>query len=403
MTDAPAPNDDRETAGATTVVVYVHGDERRYVATVHDLLRPRGRDVVVAARDEAALAEFAELPVETIVAADAREAIDTVWSKRRTHIFAVTDAALVPADAIERAERILADDLRRATVSFFSNDAGPLSFPSNQPTPAAPPGFDHDSLTRRFRELDPVTEPCPVPYAAGAAVLLSDVALTAVGGLDAPPPGVEIGGVLADFSMRCRERGFVDLLDPETFVFRPPTPGDPLRTTWMSVGDREWLVRRHPQLLPAFEAEAASRETPLALATRSARVKAFGLRVLVDDATLGPFETGAQITTLAIIDALAKLDEVQVVGVALGSHMPAYARNVLGQPKIDVNLRVGGYAAFADYDVLHRTAQPDKDFDVDVARPGVARGHLDPRPHRVPRRELPRDRGGVVAVPRRAA
>ena len=107
MTDAPVPNDDRETAGATTVVVFVHGDERRYVATVHDLLRPRGRDVVVAASDDAALAEFAELPVETIVAADAREAIDTVWSKRRTHIFAVTDAALVPADAIERAERIL--------------------------------------------------------------------------------------------------------------------------------------------------------------------------------------------------------------------------------------------------------------------------------------------------------
>lgn len=373
MIDSPVPNDDRESAGATTVVVFVQGDERRYVATVHDLLRPRGSDVVVAARDEAVLAEFAELPVETIVAADARDAIDTVWSKRRTHIFAVTDAALVPADAIERAERILADDLRRATVSFFSNDAGPLSFPSNQPTPAAPPGFDHDSLTRRLRELEPVTEPCPVPYAAGAAVMLSDVALTAVGGLDAPPPGVEIGGVLADFSMRCRERGFVDLLDPETFVFRPPTPGHPLRTTWMSVGDREWLVRRHPQLLPAFEAEAASRETPVALATRSARVKAFGLRVLVDDATLGPFETGAQITTLAIIDALAKLDEVQVVGVALGSHMPAYARNVLGQPKIDVNLRVGGYAAFADYDVLHRTAQPDKDFDVDVARGPASR------------------------------
>src|SRR5262249_36182887 len=80
-----------------------------------------------------------------------------------------------------------------------------------------------------------------------------------------------------------------------------------------------------------------------------------------------------QITTLAIIDALAKCDEVQVVGVALGSHMPAYARNVLGQPKIEVNLRLGGYAAFTDYDVLHRTAQPDKDFDVDTARGAASR------------------------------
>lgn len=358
---------------ATTVVVFVEGDERRYFATVEDLSRAPGRDVVVAARDDETLASFAALPVDTIIAADAREAIDATWSKRRTHIFAVTDAASVPDDAIARAERILADDLRHATVSFFSNDAGQLSFPSNHPTPAAPPGFDETSLTRRLRALEPHEPPCPVAYAAGAAVMLSDVALAAVGGLEAPPAGVGIDGSLADFSMRCRERGFVDLLDPETFVFRPPTPGTTLRTTGLGVGDREWLVRRHPQLLPAFDAEAGSRRTPLALATRSARVKAFGLRVLVDDATLGPFETGAQITTLAIIDALAKLDEVQVVGVALGSHMPAYARHVLGQPKVDVNLRVGSYAAFADYDVLHRTAQPDKDFDVDVARRAASR------------------------------
>ena len=141
MTDAPPPNDDRETGGATTVVVYVHGDERRYVATVaRSPPSARGATSSSPRATKPTLAEFAELPVETIVAGDAREAIDTVWSKRRTHIFAVTDAALVPADAIERAERILVDDLRHATVSFFSNDAGPLSFPSNQPTPAAPPG-----------------------------------------------------------------------------------------------------------------------------------------------------------------------------------------------------------------------------------------------------------------------
>ena len=205
--------------------------------------------------------------------------------------------------------------------------------------------------------------------------------------------------------MRCRERGFVDLLDPETFVFRPAdardrVPDDP----GSRVGDREWLVRRHPQLLPAFEREAAHAETPLALATRSARVKTFGLRVLVDDATLGPFETGAQITTLAIIDTLAKLDEVQVVGVALGSHMPAYARNVLGQPKIDVNLRVRRVRRLRRL----RRAAPHRATRQGLrrrrrARPACARGHLDPRSHRVPRRQLPRDDGRVAAVPRRVA
>jgi glycosyltransferase involved in cell wall biosynthesis len=355
------------------VVVYVDGDDRRYFSTVADLAASSGRDVVVAAGDRDTLAGFAELAVETFTAASARDAIDAVWSKRRTHVFAVTDAVLVPGDAIERAERVLADDLRNATVSFLSNDAGAFSFPARRPTPAVPAGFDHQSLTRRLRASTPRGEPCPVPFACGGAVMLSDVALIAVGGLDVPPEKVGIDGCLADFSMRCRERGFVDLLDPETFVFRPPTPGRAFATEPMPANDRAWLSRRHPQLLPVFEQEESTSETPAALACSLARVKTFGLRVLVDDATLGPIETGAQITTLAIIDALAKHDGVQEVGVALSGHMPAYAKAVLGQPKVNVNLRVGGYAAFSGYDVLHRTAQPDKDFDVATARGAAAR------------------------------
>ncbi len=367
------PSPDQHLDQRCVVVVYVAGDDRRYYSTVADLAASSGRDVVVAASDHDTLAGFGELLVETITAATARDAIDAVWSKRRTHVFAVTDAVLVPGDAIERAERILAADLRHATVSFLSNDAGGLSFPSRRPTPAVPAGFDHQSLTRRLRASTPPSAPCPVPFACGGAVMLSDVALTAVGGLDVAPADVSIDGCLADFSMRCRERGFVDLLDPETFVFRPPTPGRPFSTEPMPADDRAWLVRRHPQLLPAFEQEEATHATPAALANGIARVKTFGVRVLIDDATLGPVETGAQITTLAIIDALAKHDDVQEVGVALSGHMPAYAKLVLGQPKVNVNLRIGGYAAFSGYDVLHRTAQPDKDFDVEVARGAASR------------------------------
>jgi glycosyltransferase involved in cell wall biosynthesis len=355
------------------VVVCVDGDERRYFATVHDLARFGSREVVVAAPIASMLDAFSELGVEGMIAPSARDAIAAVWSQRRVPVFAVVDAVLVPEDAIPRAECILAADVRNASVSFLSNDAGPLSFPSNQPTPSVPPGFDHRSLTERFRTLPPTTAPFPAPFAAGGAVMLSDVALSAVGGLATPPAGVGIDACIADFSMRGRERGFIDLCDADTFVFRPAVPGREHRTSWMTEGDRGWLARRHPQLVEAFEREAMEAEAPIALATRLGRTKAFGLRVLVDDATLGPFETGAQITTLAIIDALAKLDDVQEVGVALGGHMPAYSRAVLGQPKIRPSLRAGGYAAFTDFDVLHRTAQPDKDFDVDVARRPAAR------------------------------
>ena len=354
------------------VVVWVDGDERRYFATVYDLARA-DRDVVVAASMSPTLSAFAELGVEPMVAPSARDAIDTVWKQRHVPVFAVIDAVLVPVDAISRAERFLAADLRNASVSFLSNDAGPLSFPSHHPTPAPPPGFDHRSLTDRLRTIPPATEPFSAPFAAGGAVMLSEVALSAVSGLDTPPAGVGIGACIADFSMRGRERGFIDLFDADTFVFRPPVPGHEHRTAWMTEGERSWLLRRHPQLVPAFEHEATEVEAPIALATRLGRTKAFGVRVLIDDATLGPFETGAQITTLAIVDALAKLDEVQEVGVALGGHIPAYASAVLGQPKVRPNLRAGGYAAFHDFDVLHRTAQPDKDFDVDAARGPAAR------------------------------
>ncbi len=234
-----------------------------------------------------------------------------------------------------------------------------------------PPGFDYESLTRRIREAD--QEPTPIPYAAGAAVLVSTVALGAVGGFVDVPDGVGFDACLADFSLRCRERGLVDLLDPGVCVFRPPVAGLDMYQPILSDPDRRWLTLRHPQLIDAFERELPAAETPLSMVTRIAFVKTFGMRVLIDDATLGPLETGAQITTLAIIDALAKHEGVAEVGVALGSHIPAYARAVLGQPKIRPAMRDGfNYGAFSEYDVLHRTAQPDQDFDVDAAR-GAAR------------------------------
>ncbi len=59
--------------------------------------------------------------------------------------------------------------------------------------------------------------------------------------------------------------------------------------------------------MAAFRAVTADGETPLAIASRVARVKAVGLRILVDDTTLGPYETGAQVTTLAIVDTLAQV------------------------------------------------------------------------------------------------
>jgi len=359
-------------ARESVVVVFLSGDSRRFAATVLDLVEQSKRRVVLAAADPASLDTFDGLAAEQLVAPSVAAAVSTVWEQCGHDIFIVSDAALFPIDALDRAEVILGEDLRNGTVSFFSNRAGLLSFPLHTPTPMMPPGYDYESLTKRFREAE--QEPTPVPYAAGAAVLVSTVALGAVGAFVDVPDGVSFDACLADFSLRCRERGFVDLLDPGVCVFRPPVAGSDLHQPVLAEPDRRWLTLRHPQLIDAFEREMATVDTPLSMVTSVAHVKAFGMRVIIDDATLGPIETGAQITTLAIIDALAKHDGVSEVAVALGNHIPVYARAVLGQPKIRPALRNGlDYSAFRDYDVLHRTAQPDQNFDVDAARSAARR------------------------------
>jgi glycosyltransferase involved in cell wall biosynthesis len=346
----------------------VSGDERRFLDVAAELARLAPGALTISASDGALLEVFdpnlASLAVHPSAHAAANELLAL-----GAPVLVVTDVVGLPDDVVDRALGFLVDDLRNATVSFSSNDAGPLSFPTNHPTAVPPPGFDYRTLTARLRACAPALGAVPAPYAAGAAVVISPVAFGAVGPLEGPA-GAAFETALADFSLRGRERGFVDLVDFDTFVVRVPTPGVHARRGTLPEDGREWVTRRHPQLIAAIEAEAASGvETPLAIATRVARTKVFGIRVLVDDATLGPFETGAQITTLAIIDALAKHPEVAEVGVALAGHIPHYARAVLGQPKINVSLRVGAnYGHLADFDVLHRTAQPDKEFDVDAGR-----------------------------------
>lgn len=356
------------------VLVVVDGDERRFLPTVHAQLDAAPGRVVIAARSKAELECFADLDVDTMACESPSDAVNAVWRDHGRDVFLVGDAVLVPDDALARAQELLGRDLRFATVSFFSNDAGPLSLPTNEPTPQVLPGFDHRRLTNRLRSVAPELGPCPVPYAAGGAVLVSHVVLSAVGGFEVAPPEVSLDAVVADFSFRARSRGFIDLLDPETFVTRHLRPGEPMNRPVLRDPDRAWLVRRHPQLLDAVERELRECETPLSIATRAARVKAQGLRVLVDDATLGPFETGAQITTLAIIDTLARRDDVSEVGVALASHIPPYARDVLGQAKVRPALVAdGAYDVFRGYDVAHRTAQPDKNFDLRAVRRAASR------------------------------
>ena len=91
----------------------------------------------------------------------------------------------------------------------------------------------------------------------------------------------------------------------------------------------------------------------------TARAKVRGLRILIDASCLGPIENGTQVQTLALVEALARRDDVQWIGVGVPGAVPRYAERVLGHPSVRVITTTGlkvpkGLRA----DVLHRPFQP---------------------------------------------
>jgi glycosyltransferase involved in cell wall biosynthesis len=242
-----------------------------------------------------------------------------------------------PPDAsdIATATSLIAQDPRIATLSFGAPGAA---------REAGPGGYG-------------------VPFAAGAAVLVAARAAELVGALeldrDDPDPAV----ALVDFSLRARGRGFYDLA----------VSGWPEASPAQRLLRSPWLAARHPVVVPGLVADAPVRPPPRP-ELRDVSGDAAPLRVLIDDTTLGPYETGAQITTLALIRALAARDDIAEVGVALKFGPPDYAREVLSLPKVSTRLRLGrGYEGFAHFDVLHRTTQPDPEFSVAAARACASR------------------------------
>jgi hypothetical protein len=200
-----------------------------------------------------------------------------------------------------------------------------------------------------------------VPVATGTVVLLCATAAQLVGGLEQGPDVSSIGTVLTDFSLRARERGLFDL------AIGPVPTAAPL-----DEATRPWLMARHPVLLRGLLADAdggGSRPGPSRAAPARVRTGARALRILVDDTTLGPHETGAQITTLAIVRALAEREDVAEVTVALRNGIPPYAREVLGLARARAWIRTDeGYDGAGAHDVVHRTTQPDVGFSVTAAR-----------------------------------
>ncbi len=282
-------------------------------------------------------------PLSSLVAAGATAmtapslaaAVNGLWPD---HVIALTSPVDLPDDAFGPALDLLDADRRVATVGFLDSM-----------------GDDVVAVSRRLRALGPDQEPAPVPFATGAVVVLSHHAYSAVGPL-ADAPAAE---AIADFSLRAGRRGFLAVVDPSTAVCDlSPAP----------VPDRGWLVHRHPFVSPE-EGGLSPADTPLAIVTAVARAKADGLRIIVDGTWLGSWEMGTQVQTVAMVQALARRDDVERVTMALPAELPEAARRLLDRPKVDARSGTGGnLAGLGPADVVHRPFQPDWPLDIGAWR-----------------------------------
>ena len=308
-------------------VLFCDGDLEPWLATVA-ALRRAAPDVplVAAGPDPDALAP---LEAVAVTATSLAGAVNPVWP---AHVIAfLAPVADLPADPFAPALAIVDGDRRVATVSFLGgDDAGD-----------------------RLRRLGPREDPATVPFAQGAVAVLSRHAFSAIG------PLVEAGAAdaVADFSLRARRRGFLDVVDPSTqIVSAPGSPPAP-------EPDRAWLLARHPFVGPLLDAD--DDESPLAVVRTVARAKARGLRILVDGSWLGSWEMGTQVQAVAMVQALARRDDVERVTMALPAVLPAAARRLLDGPKVEARADTGGnLGGLGPADVVHRPFQPDWPLDL---------------------------------------
>lgn len=373
VSSAPgAPGGTSPAPGVMAAVFVPLVQPEHMLVTAQALLRAE-IPAVVGSPDPSTLGRYVDLGFEAFVAADAAEVVNLTWAQYGVHVLALADALTLPDGFLDSALPMLDEDLRVATVSFLSNDAAFLSFPvRNTPAPTPPPGQDARTMTQLLRQRPPAAPAANLPIAAGAAVLLSASGLGTMGPLLSSPQH-QLASSLAEYSARCRTRGFLHLLDPSTYYIRHRSITDLSDTRSMINGldeaENAWNDQRHPYDYEFVVHQATAGESPVGAAIRLARVKSLGLRILVDGATLGPHEMGTQVAATSIVSSLAQRDDVSDVTVILRSEAPPYARAVLAQPKVHTVVSPHGtLEQVGRFDVFHRPIQPDQHYRADEWR-----------------------------------
>lgn len=272
----------------------------------------------------------------------------------------LTAPVLVPADVTLNAARFLDDDPRIATVSFWSNAAGALSFPYRSgPTAFPTPGATSASVTTTLRAQGP-GRPVPIGLPWGAAHFVNAMVVDALGGIHMPEDNA-VAASLEGLGAACARRGFRTVLDDQTYVAYSadlcPWPGSLL------VGEVEHAVNDTLEHISRLaKLDVLQRAEPLDLAFQSARARVRGLRLIIDASCLGDFEMGTQVQAMALIEALAESADVAYLGVGVPNpELPGYARRLLDLPGVHVQHAPAlDFSRFSHVDIVHVPFQPPR-------------------------------------------
>ena len=157
----------------------------------------------------------------------------------------IGEPVLLPPGTLARAEQLQRDDARVATVSFWSNAAGRLSFPY-WGTPSSHHlgnSLDEQVVSERLRERSPDLGVVPLHAAAGGAAFISAEAIAIVGDFSEHD---RFGITLLDFALRAQGHGLRNALDPGTYVTRPIDLVTADEQPVINDGERHWLLANHP-------------------------------------------------------------------------------------------------------------------------------------------------------------
>jgi len=263
---------------------------------------------------------------------------DALAATRPADVVVLNSDCAVGPGWLEGLSDAAASDTRVATASALADRGSILSVCSTD-----------EGVRDGSRRLRP-----RIPTAIGHCFYIRRTALELVGDFDttfSPGYGEEV-----DFSQRCVQSGLIHVAADDVYVRHRGEGSFGADAAALRESHERLIERRYPYYAGAVRAAVHSR--PLVDALAAARRAARGLSVTIEASALGPVAMGTQVTTLALIRALAAIPDLRLrVVVPRGVRHDLEGIEVLHPDELERGVE--------RTDVVHRPSQPTEPKQLD--------------------------------------